>query len=511
MNSGDAVNMGDRRVAEHDSGTDSLLVLCGLFAVFVALGVLRSRGWSLTSTVGEGVFGGVALVGYALLLALGTLFVWAVHAPERATYLLGGSAALGVFPAIPKLPFLQDVTHAVLILFLVANWRSLRVWRDIRTPVDPRLMGYLMFLSVAVVSVAVNFLQRGDVWQLKIGLSGLALLGILLMTLCIMAVSPVPTVFNQLRKGFLDSAQIAAAFGCVALVLLFVTPYSTGLTGDGQNTLWGLAYFDRLTLMFDGPGVAAIYFVGAMSFAVHALSEHGSAIRGWSRTRLLFLVQVSPWLIVATGSRVGKIALVVLILTGVSWKSVRRASLIALPTTFAALLIALDFQSFPSAVKFHLGYIVPEIFDTSALEKLRLAGRFLALEERGDLMRHAIVTVREAPLLNQMIGMGYGVSGYRSSLYASPHDQFVGLIVQVGVLGFASYFLFWLTCSWRVLASAWRFSSSEVGASWAFGVSLISICGLAVAYEVGTKGWVLVLLVMMFSWAGISSDKSNSR
>lgn len=510
VNSGDAVR-DDKRVVEHESGTDSFLVLCGLFAVFVALGVLRSRGWSLTSTVGEGVFGGVALVGYALLLALGALFVWAVQVPARATYLLGGSAALGVFPAMPKLPFLQDVTHALLVLFLAANWRSLRAWQGIRTQLDARLTSYLVFLLVAVASVVVNFLQRGNAWQLKVGLSGLLLLGILLMALSIMVVSSAPTIFNQLRKGFLDSSQIAAVVGCVALILLLVMPYSTGLNGDGRDTLGGLAYFDRLTLMFDGPGVAAIYFVGAMGFAVHALSEHGNAIKGWSRTRLLFLVQVSPWLIVATGSRVGKIALFVLILTGVSWKSVRKASLIALPTTFAALLIALDFQSFPSAVKFHLGYVFPEIYDTRELEKLRLGGRFLALEERKDLINHTIVAVRESPLLSKMIGMGYRVSGYSSSLYPSPHNQFVGLIVQVGVLGFASYLLFWLTCSWRVLASAWRFRSSEVGASWAFGVNLISICGLAVAYEVETKGWVLILLLMMFSWAYTKSDKSNSR
>jgi hypothetical protein len=510
-NSGDAVNMGESRVAGHDSGADSVLVLCGLFIVFVALGVLRSRGWSLTPTFGEGGGDGVAMVGYALLLAVGALFVWAVQAPERATYLLGGSAVLGVFPAIPKLPFLQDVTHAVLILFLVANWRSLRVWRDNHTQVDPRLAAYFAFLLFAVVSVAVNFLQRGDVWQLKIGLSDLLLQGILLMALCIMVISPAPTVFNQLRKGFLDSAQIAAAFGCVALILLCVAPYSTGLTGDGRGALWGLAYFDRLTLLFDGPGIAAVYFVGAMGFAIHALSEDCSAISGWSRKRLLFLVHISPWLIVATGSRIGKIALVVLIVSALSHKSVRRASLIALPMTLAALLIALDFQSFPSALKFHLGYVFPEFFDSSALEKLRLAGRLLAWEERGDLLRHAIASLREAPLLNQAIGMGYGVSGYSSSIYPSPHNQLVGLIVQVGVLGFATYFLFWLTCSWRVLASAWRFRSSEVGASWAFGVSLISIFGLAVAYQVETKGGVLVLLLMMFNWAGISSDKSNSR
>lgn len=503
-------NMANKRVTKPDPGTASLLVLCGLFAVFVALGVLRSMGWSLTSTVGEGVSGGVALVGCALLSALGALFVWAVQAPGRATYLLGGSAALGVFPAIPKLPFLQDLTHVMLLLFVVANWRSLRALRKIHTPVDLRLAAYLAFLLIAALSVAVNFLQRGDVWQLKVGLSQLLLLGTLLMVLFVMFFSSAPTTFNLLRKGFLDSAQLAAAFGCVALVLLVVTPYSSGLTGDGQDTLWGLAYFDRLKLMFDGPGVAAIYFVGGMSLAILVLSEHGNGTKSWSRIGLLFLVQASPWLIVATGSRVGKIALVALILTGLLYKSVRRVSLIALPATFIALLIALDFQSFPSAVQYWIGFIFPELFDTSTLEKLRLAGRFLALEERGDLMRHAIAMFREAPLINQVIGLGYGVSGYRLSLYPSPHNQFVGLLVEVGLLGFATFFLFWLSCSWRVLASALRFGSSEVGVSWAFGICLISIFGLAFAYEITTKGWVLVLLLLLFNWPGLQSSKSSS-
>jgi len=254
----------------------------------------------------------------------------------------------------------------------------------------------------------------------------LLLLGILLMVLCVMAGSQAPSIFNQLRNGFLDSAQIAAAFGCVALVLLVVTPYSRGLTGDGQNTLWGFGYFDRLKLLFDGPGVAASYFVGAMSFAVLALSEHGNAIKGWARVRLLFLVQVSPWIIVATGSRVARIALVVLVLTLLSWKSLRKAALVVVPTTFAALLIAIDFQSFPSAVKFSLGHFFPEMFDVSAIKNLRLAGRFLSLEGRWDLMRQAIAVFREVPLLNQMIGLGYGVTGYRCSRYPSPHNQFIG-------------------------------------------------------------------------------------
>jgi hypothetical protein len=49
-----------------------------------------------------------------------------------------------------------------------------------------------------------------------------------------------------------------------------------------------------------------------------------------------------------------------------------------------ASLIALNFQSFPSALKFNLGHIFPEFFDINELENFRLAARFLALDERGS-------------------------------------------------------------------------------------------------------------------------------
>ena len=483
-----------------DSKLKNLLVLCGLFATFIALGMLNSVGWSLTSTVGKGVFDVNTLIGCTLFLALCAVFVWALQSPERLSYLLGASAALGVFPTMPKLPFLQDVTHVLLVLFIAANWRSFRTWRGICKPFDSRLVSLFVFLLTAVVSVIFNFLQRGDIWQLKVGLSSLLLLVILFLALCIIVATPATISYNQLRKGFLESAQIIAALGLAAIALLLITPYSTGFDGSGQNTLGGLAYFDRMKLLFSGPTVAASYFIGAMSFAVYILSENNGAIKGWARARLLFLLQVSPWLIMATGSRIGKIALVILILTGLSWKSLRRVTLTAIPITLISFFISLDFQSLPSAVMFHIGFFFPEFVDTADLEKLRMGKRFLMLGERGVLMQQAFDTFREATWLNKSIGMGFGTTGYSTSSYPSPHNQIFGLIAQVGVLGLASFLVFWGLCSWRIFVSMWQYNSSDGGESWAFFICLISFCGLSVAYESTMLGWVLTLLLMIFSW-----------
>jgi len=496
------------RASACDMRTDRLM-MCGLFVVFIALGVLRSWGWSLTSELGDGNSSWLAAVGFALLLAMCALFTWAVQTPNRAAYLLGGSAALGVFPSIPKLPFLPDVTHTALILFFIANRRCWSAWKEIPKFIDIRIKSYTVFLFIAVVSVAINFAIRGDVWQLKVGLSGLFLLVTLLLTLCVMAVSQATGIFNQLRDGFLDSAQILAAVGCIALILLLVTPYSTGFAGDGQDTIFGLGYFDRLKLMFDGPGIAGSFFVLAMSFAVHALSARSSKVKGLSRMGLVFLIQAAPWLVAASGSRVAKVALLILILTGLAWQPVRRTTLSALPSTLASLFVGLDFQSFPDAVRFALGHVFPGSFDVHELGKMRLGERFLKPEQRWDLMVGAVNSYRESPWLNQFIGMGLGVAGYSNAPYPSPHNQYMKLLFDVGFLGFTSYLVFWFKLNSRVFTLACINERPRSNAAWMFGVSMISIIGLSVAYQVETRGLVLVLLLMMFTWPGISIDKSN--
>jgi hypothetical protein len=222
---------------------------------------------------------------------------------------LGASVALGALPEISKLYFLKDVTHLALFVFVVAHWRSANVVQQSRLMADIRLKSCVLFLILAVVSVGLNFFLRGDVWQLKVGLLSLGTLAGLLVTMCVIFANQIQRIFRYLYKGFLESAQIAASLGVVAVVLLLVTSYSTGVVGDGKNTLWGLGYFDRFTLLFDGPSVAACYFVVAMSFAICELSKHAGDEKKWSRAGFLFLVQISPWLIVASGSRVGKIVL----------------------------------------------------------------------------------------------------------------------------------------------------------------------------------------------------------
>lgn len=451
----------------------------------------------------------MTVLAYGSLLVIGTLSVWTARNPHRASYFLGASVALGVLPEIPKLPFLRDVTHLALIVFVVAHWRGLEKSLRLRALADQRFRVYALFFFVASVSVWVNFLLRGDIWQLKVGGAGLLILGLLFIAIFEILVSQDPSIFAQLYRGVLDSATIAAMIGGIAIILLVVTPFSMGGGGDGRDTIWGLGYNDRLALMFDGPGVAGSYFVVAMAVGIHELSRDSGAMKKWKKNGLLLLVNLSPWLTVATGSRVGKIALVVLVLSGLLCKPVRRATLMVIPSALAAILVSLDFQSLPNAIQFSLGKIFPDSIDMRTLEKQRLGERFWQPEQREELLRDSIQVIREAPVVNQLIGMGYGVAGYRTSPYGEPHNQFVGTVVEVGIFGFLSLGSFALNCIWQAFAFLRNLALPQKSSAWAFSVSLISILGLAISYQITTKGIVLILLLLMLSWSSMGESKSR--
>jgi hypothetical protein len=306
---------------------------------------------------------------------------------------------------------------------------------------------------------------------------------------------------SQMLRGLLDAAQICCLLGVATIVLLLIVPYSAGVHGDGQDTYWGLGYYDRLKLMFDGPGIASVYFVVVMNFGIYALSDRNELIAGWARGEwvrrsLYFLVLVSPWLIVASGSRIGRITLALSVLVGCLSRPVRRASLILLPSAIVALALAADFQSFPSSIRYASGLVSQNFDDTATMEKLRLKDRFFEPEERVDLAASALLAFRESPLLNKAIGMGYGVSGFRESTYSSPHNELMNLVTEVGVPGFLAYIVFWFKSFSRIFTANML---NRCPAALVIGLNLIAICGLSVVYEMKTRGFVLTFLLLAFS------------
>jgi hypothetical protein len=86
-----------------------------------------------------------------LLFAMFSILGWIAQSAARATYMLGGSVALGLFPMIPKLHFLQDVTHMALMIFLIANWRNLHRWFGVCLAGDLQIKAHALFVPAPSV------------------------------------------------------------------------------------------------------------------------------------------------------------------------------------------------------------------------------------------------------------------------------------------------------------------------------------------------------------------------
>jgi hypothetical protein len=237
-----------------------------------------------------------------------------------------------------------------------------------------------------------------------------------------------------------------------------------------------------------------------MSFAIYAVSEHGDAVKAWRKKGLWFLIQIAPWLVMASGSRVAKIALVVLILSGLFCRPFRKAVAIALPSFSAAMWVGLDFQSFSSAVWYKLGHVFPSSFDARNWESMRLGRSFFEHGERGVLMHHAHEEFSALPLLNQIVGLGYGVSGYSASPYPSPHNQIGDLLVETGFFGLGAYLVLWIACCSSAFAQSLKEKGRALIVMWPIFVGLISIAGLSISYETGARGIVIVFFLMLVSW-----------
>lgn len=501
-----------------DNEAHNMYVLCWLFVVTLACAVLRSVGtfdapldWQNPTD---------SALATSLVIGIGLPALWIAQSPGRAGYFLGASPALGVFPSLSHVPFFQEFTHLMLLTAAVAYWRAGQRRPTSATVTAPVLL-YAIFAALSIASVLLNYFMHESVWQLKVGISGLfAVVTFAWLLVGISSLSPHgrPPA-NDILKGFLHASIGATLLGVVAVFLLFVTPYSSGTNTIGNNTIYGLGYYDRMQLLFEGPSFAGMYFVIVAGLAMYAMSRN----IGVKRWLLIVILQLAPWLIMASGSRVARISLVLVLLTGLLAPTLRRTTLFLLPSAAIALLVAVNFQSLPSAVMYSLKKVdlasmqhglevrlpyldsrlatsVPASgLSADELRLLSIKGRFFVDHERTALLKDSIDFFFSSSSLVQWIGNGYGVAGFRESVIPSPHQQPLDLLIEVGVLGFVIYYLFLLSSLAVLLRAKTKDWMAQKPLHYMLAILFISIGGLSLAYETGTRGITLVVIALLLA------------
>lgn len=499
-----------------------VLLLFYYFIIFLGIAFIRSLG------AADIIFiGGVAITNQIISIGLYIFIlaplIWIVAFPLSAFYLLGASPALGMLPEFPGLPFLREFSHLMVFVILIAVYKARSKVVFTYLLANKSLLAFASFLVVSLIGVIFNFFLYGSLWQLKLGVSGLIIAVAYLVMLILLKDGGIveKMAFDRMLEGFIHSALILAGIGFIVTALLFLIPYSTGTNGIGNDTIYGLGYYDRMQLLFPGPVYAGIYFVTAMGLVIYRLVIEKKVARIF-----IFFLLIAPWLIMATGSRSAKLALILMLLVCLINPSSRKITIYTLPSALAALVIGFYFQSLPRAMiyfigqiqdshPFLIGFLGIAKVDPVMLEWMSMRGKFFQDAERYSLIKNSLEFFFNSSILQKLLGNGLGTAGFTTSEIPSPHFTFLNLIVETGLIGATLYNL-WL---YQLVSGLWRVRT-DLKKMYNTSLLLLTTCFacqiiFSLTYEISTLGSMLVMLAMLFafplSFNSITPSLANNR
>lgn len=318
------------------------LWLIGLLTVgAVVWGVVRSI-WndSGVNGVANQVPRGVS-IGFYLLLAIPALS--ALRSMERLLWVLGASVTVGVLPQVPLMPFAREGVHVVLLAIgLVA---VIRLTSQERWPTNLPLHLYWGFLGVCGFSILfAQLLGKAGVWELKVGVAEMILylaFGLAITALCRAGGRGRATASIIDGLAWTSLAQVLIML--VAIFLSIATPLVRG-----NDSLWGLGFWDRIKSTFAGPDNAGVFFTCTIPLMIYWGQQQ---VRRLPQLAAITYMQLVPWMIMATGSRGARIGMLVVLFACLASRQLRPWIVRALPSFIAASYVGFLFQSFPSALQ----------------------------------------------------------------------------------------------------------------------------------------------------------------
>jgi hypothetical protein len=473
-----------------------------VICVGLAWCIIRSHylGDGMLSEAGTGVPVAMRVL---IFLALIVPTVFVLRKDTLTAWFVGLSVAGGTVPSLPLLPFFQDYTHVVVILWaVILSFTPLKEKSD--RPLPLFILCFIFFMIICAISWAVNFWKLGNVWQAKIGIVYLVQYGALAVILYSVATrkDEVRSRFHALLDGFVWGAFGQALLSLIGVSLLFYLPYA-----QGNDTIFGLSYYDRFKSTFHGPVALGMFFLSSLPLVLLWMHRRGSG--GMTRSSgwiAMVYCQLLPWFMMATGSRTARVMSVATMGMLLATPKTRRAALILLPSTFLAYYLGFTYQSAPSAVSSFLG-------NKESLSN-NLAGRFFEVSDRLELTMEAFTAIKDSTLMAKLIGFGPGTGGYRISGFPEPHNMIFNEIAQTGVLGFTAMLCFLLAIALPLLRQAsvrpWQPAKVEQPGSitaWLLLVTLVTFESVNGTYD--PAHWGLTMFIVLLTACGLCVIRKN--
>ncbi len=490
-----------------DEGTgllssEKVWLLVGLVLVAVLWGAVRSS-FSEAGVDDAGVAHTVPVtVSVIFMLAFAFPALRFIGSLDRLVWLLGASATIGLLPNVPLIPFAREGVHLALLAAAVGMvYRWVRLGAGIRASLPLGL--YFAYLGICAVSILVSQLTgAAGLWELKVGVAVLILYGAFGLVIAGLTMDWAPALKSpvvSLLDGFAWAAIAQLAVAPVAIALAIGSPLVSG-----NDTLHGLGYWDRVKVTFSGPDQAGVFFAASIPLLIWWASRQSKRA---TRMAAMIYLQMAPWFLIASGSRTGRIAVLVVVGACLLRRSFRPWMLRLLPSLLAAFLVGFFYQSFPAALR-DFWWAVNDAFQlltggspgARPSTGLSLQGRFFLDSERWRLMIESWEFFLAAPFRHQLFGFGIGVGGYRLASYPTAHNSF-DLVIETGLVGAGFVAAFTTVLVFRLARIARLATNGEQHPDVAFAVliGLIAASFGGATYEVQTWGFVMVIYAMAIS------------
>lgn len=374
-----------------------------IFGVFLALSFLgimaKDRGWSLFLTS----------LAFSTIPVFLPLYFW-----NEYSGIVGVAIAVGILCR-------GGLSDAILFGFRVGL---------------PRL--YWGVLGLQCVSLIANAISQSDSFLLKTGVIKI-----------IMTLIQIGAILSMLssqsrRSGFyeylLKSWRLAAVIALVpGLIGTYVITF--GNLPYSPDTGYGLVYFRRLTSTFNDPNSACLFYACSLPLFFNKRRDSLSA-----QTRLFYLtcVFLLLLLVIATGSRAGKVAVGAIFFAALSIPSLRGS--VWVPALIGSMILAMtwSFRSLRGGEVVEFGGAI------SFVERRSEEGFFVD----DDRMRDVTVGLQMSAR-SFLFGYGPGTPGMGD--LPQPHNQILSAIFELGILGGILH----LSLLVGSLAVLWRLKSSR--------------------------------------------------
>lgn len=413
-----------------------------------------------------------------VLVALTIPVLVALKQDRQLSWLVGLSAAVGSVPLLPLLPFLRDYTHlAVLAWLLVVPPAFLQ-----RVPIShvPMFIAlYAAYIATCVLSAVMNYVHLHNIWQIKVGGAFLILFGGFGYVMAAIVGQPLRAEarFRSLLDGFVWGAFAQAAIAVVALPLLLLSPFTFG-----NDTIFGLAYFDKYKSTFSGPVSLGIFFVISVPLVLIWMD-----VKERSSWLAKLYLQFAPWIMMATGSRTARIAEIGMIGMLLLLPKSRMRTLAFLPSALVAYIVGFHYQALPPAIF--------RFFSTDVDPSRDMSDRFFVVTDRIEFTKETIAEMAKESVFVKLFGLGPGTGGYRTSGFPSPHNMLLNQWAETGFIGTLLLVGFMLLLIWGLTKYSLS-RSPDADQGWILLIAIASFAAVNATYAPHFWGYVMVLLLL---------------